>query len=159
MAMLALVCLHVLAAVVWIGGMVFLSLVLVPVVKREPFVAQRGLLIKTAGGRFRALVWGSVFVLLATGPLLALNRNLPLESPTAWPSVLSVKVALVALLLALTAAHDFWLGPRLGEILRKPDASRSDHERRLVSWVSWLPRISLLLALVVLAAAVALARG
>ena len=159
MAMLALVCLHVLAAVVWIGGMVFLSLVLVPVVKREPFAAQRGLLIKTAGGRFRALVWGSVFVLLATGPLLALNRNLPLESPTAWPSVLSVKVALVALLLALTAAHDFWLGPRLGEILRKPDASRSDHERRLAAWASWLPRISLLLALAVLAAAVALARG
>ena len=159
MAMLALVCLHVLAAVVWIGGMVFLSLVLVPVVKREPFAAQRGLLIKTAGGRFRALVWGSVFVLLATGPLLALNRNLPLESPTAWPSVLSVKVALVALLLALTAAHDFWLGPRLGEILRKPDASRSDRERRFAAWASWLPRISLLLALAVLAAAVALARG
>ena len=155
---LAVTWLHLLAAVVWIGGMVFLSLVLVPVLKQGPFAAQRGLLIKTAAGRFRAVVWGAVFVLLATGPLLAMNRGLPLSVPAGWPSVFSMKIFLVTILLALTAGHDFWLGPRLSEILRKPDASRSDHERSLVAWASWLPRLSLLVALAVLASAVALAR-
>jgi uncharacterized membrane protein len=157
--MLALVWLHLVAAVVWIGGMIFLSLVLVPVLKQEPFAAQRGLVIKTAAGRFRAVVWGAVCVLLATGPLLALHRGLPLADPSAWPSIFSAKMALVTLLLALTAAHDVWLGPRLSRILQQPDASRSEHERRLIAWASWLPRISLLVALAVLASAVALARG
>lgn len=155
---LALVWLHLLAAVAWIGGMVFLSLVLVPTLKQEPFAAQRGFLIQAAAGRFRALVWGSLFVLLATGPLLALNQGLLLADPSSWPSIFSVKMALVTLLLALTAAHDFWLGPRLSEILRQPDTSRSEQERRLVAWASWLPRLSLLVALAVLAAAVSLAR-
>lgn len=156
---LFIIWIHVLAAVAWIGGMVFLSLVLVPVLRQGPLAAQRGLLIKAAGVRFRAVVWGSAFVLLATGPLLALNRGLPLAEPSAWPPIFSAKITLVILLLALTAAHDFWLGPRLSEILRKPGASRVDHERRLVSWASWLPRLSLLVALAVLAAAVALARA
>jgi uncharacterized membrane protein len=156
---LFIIWIHVLAAVAWIGGMVFLSLVLVPVLRQGPLAAQRGLLIKAAGVRFRAVVWGSAFVLLATGPLLALNRGLPLAEPSAWPPIFSAKVALVILLLALTAAHDFWLGPRLGEVLRKPDSSRTDHERRLAVWASWLPRLSLLVALGVLAAAVALARA
>jgi uncharacterized membrane protein len=156
---IVLVWLHLLAAVVWIGGMVFLSLVLVPTLKQEPFAAQRGLLIKTAAGRFRALVWGSVLVLLATGPLLALNRGLPLADPSGWPWIFSVKVALVILLLALTAAHDFWLGPRLSAILQTPGASRSDLERRLFTWASWLPRLSLLIALAVLASAAVLARS
>ena len=156
--MLALVWLHLLAAVVWIGGMAFLSLVLVPMLKQEPFAAQMGLLIKTAAGRFRAVVWGSVFVLLATGPLLALSRGLPPADTASWPSIFSVKVALVILLLALTAAHDFWLGPRLSRILQSPASSRSERERHLIVWASWLPRLSLLIALAVLAAAVALVR-
>jgi len=154
----ALVWVHLLAAVVWIGGMVFLSLVLVPILKHEPFAAQRGALIRTVGLRFRFVVWVAICVLLATGPLLALGRSLPLADPAAWPSVFAIKLSLVAFLLALTVAHDFWLGPRLSLILRKPDASRTDHERRLVAWASWLPRLSLLIALAVLASAVALAR-
>ena len=153
-----LVWLHLLAAVVWIGGMVFLSLVLVPILKQEPFASLRGALIRAAALRFRFVVWVAISVLLMTGPLLALNRGLPLADPAAWPSVLAVKMTLVAFLLALTVAHDFWLGPRLSLILKKPDASRSDYERRLVAWASWLPRLSLLIALAVLAAAVVLAR-
>jgi uncharacterized membrane protein len=157
--MLFFIWLHVLAAVVWIGGMGFLSLVLVPILKHEPFASQRGALIRAAAMRFRFVVWVAISVLLMTGPLLALNRGLPLADPPGWPSVFSIKLSLVILLLALTAAHDFWLGPSLSEILRKPEATRLDHERRLVARASWLPRLSLLVALAVLAAAVALARG
>ena len=154
----ALVWVHLLAAVVWVGGMVFLSLVLVPVLKQDPFASQRGALIRAAAMRFRFVVWVAIAVLLMTGPLLALHRGILLADPAGWPSIFSVKLSLVILLLALTAAHDFWLGPRLSEILRKPDASRLNDERRLVAWASWLPRLSLLVALAVLAFAVALAR-
>lgn len=153
-----LVWLHLLAAVAWIGGMVFLSLVLVPIVKREPFAAQRGALIRAAALRFRVVVWGAIAVLLTTGPLLVLGRGWLFGEPGGWPSVLTVKLILVAILLALTVAHDVLIGPRVGWILQTPEPSRTGFERLLVASSAWLPRLSLLLALAVLFAAVSLAR-
>ena len=52
--MFALVWIHLLAAMVWIGGMVFLSVVLVPVLKRDGAFAQYALLFRTIAYRFRA---------------------------------------------------------------------------------------------------------
>ncbi len=153
-----LVWLHVLAAVSWIGGMVFLSLVLVPVLKGDSFASQRGALIRAVALRFRPVVWTAIAVLLTTGPLLVRQHGWPLDDPSGWPAVLGLKLALVVLLLALTAAHDFVLGPRIGRMLQTPEASRTDDDRRLVRWASWLPRLSLLLALAVLGAATAVVR-
>ncbi len=154
-----LVWLHLLAAVAWIGGMVFLSLVLVPILKREPFAAQRGGLIRAAALRFRFVVWSAIAVLLTTGPLLVMNRGWSLGEPGGWPVVLAVKLTLIAVLLALTVAHDFFIGPRVGRILQTPEASRAGRDRLLVGSSSWLPRLSLLLALAVLLSAVSLARA
>jgi uncharacterized membrane protein len=156
--MIVLVWLHLLAAVVWIGGMVFLSLVLVPILKREPFAAQRGALIRTAALRFRLVVWSAIAVLLMTGPLLVISRGWSLGEPDGWPAVLIVKLILIAILLTLTFAHDLFIGPRVGRILQTPEPSRTGHDRLLVASSSWLPRLSLLLALAVLFAAVSLAR-
>ena len=158
MAFHALVWLHLLAAVAWIGGMVFLSLVLVPVVRHESFRAQRGPLIRAAALRFRLVVWAAVGALLATGPLLIMHRGWSLADPGGWPTALVVKLTLVAILLALTAVHDWFIGPRVGRILMMPETSRSRDERLLVAGSSWLPRLSLLLAAAVLLAAVTLAR-
>ena len=154
----ALVWLHLLAAVSWIGGMVFLSLVLVPMLRHESFRAQRGPLIRAAALRFRLVVWVAVGTLLATGPLLALQRGWSPVEPGSWPAALIVKLSLVAVLLALTGAHDWFIGPRVGRILQTPDSSRTESERLLIAGSSWLPRVSLLLALLILFAAVILAR-
>jgi len=153
-----LVWLHLLAAVVWIGGMVFLSLVLVPVLKREPFAVQRGALIRAAALRFRVMVWISIGLLLTTGPLLAMRRGWSLGEADGWPAVLIVKLALVGILLMLTVAHDFFIGPRVGRILQTPEPLRTGHDRLLVAGSPWLPRLSLLLALAVLGIAVMVAR-
>lgn len=156
--MVVLVWLHLLAAIGWIGGMAFLSLVLVPILKHEPFISQRGALIRAAALRFRLVVWGAIGVLLTTGPLLALSRGWSLSEPGGRPTVLLVKLALVAAMLGLTVAHDVFIGPRVGRILQMPEPSRTGHDRLLVASAAWLPRLSLLLALAVLAAAVSLAR-
>jgi len=156
--MLVLVWLHLLAAVTWIGGMAFLSLVLVPVLKHEPFSSQRGALIRAAALRFRLVVWAAIGVLLVTGPLLVLGKGWSFGEPGGWPPVLTAKLALVAFLLALTGAHDFFLGPRVGRILQLPEASRTGHDRLLLAGSSWLPRLSLLLALAVVGVAIMVAR-
>ena len=154
-----LVWLHLLAAVAWIGGMAFLSLVLVPILKREPLASQRGALIRAAALQFRLVVWVAIGVLLTTGPLLLMSRGWSFGDPGGWPAVLAVKLILIAILLTLTVLHDFFIGPRVGRILQTPESSRTGRERLLVANAAWLPRLSLLLALAILFAAVSLARA
>ena len=153
-----LVWVHLLAAIAWVGGMAFLSLVLVPVLKQEPFAAQRGLLIKTAAGRFRAVVWGAIAVLLLTGPVLMQQRGIAITDLSAWPPVLALKVGLVTVLLLSTLTHDLILGPLVGRLMQLPAEKRTRLDQALVRWSPWVARLSLLLALAVLFAAVSLAR-
>ncbi|MCX5727896.1 MAG: hypothetical protein NTZ28_03500 [Nitrospirae bacterium] len=157
--MVLLVWLHVLAAVSWIGGTIFLSVVLVPVLRREPFASQRALLFRTIAHRFRAVVWGAIAVLLFTGPLLLHQRGIPIADPSGWPMVLAVKLGLVTILLLLTLTHDLILGPRVGKILQLPTESRTRFDQSLVLWSPWIARFSLFFALAVLFAAVLLVRS
>jgi copper resistance protein D len=156
--MVLLVWLHLLAAIAWVGGMLFLSVVLVPVLKHEPFMSQRAVLFRTIAWRFRAVVWGAIAVLLLTGPLLLRDRGIPIADPSGWPGILATKLGLVAILLILTLIHDLILGPRIARILQIPSESRTRRDHTLVVWSPWVARISLVLALAILFAAVMLAR-
>ena len=157
--MVLLVWLHVLAAISWIGGTIFLSVVLVPVLRREPFASQRALLFRTIARRFRSVVWGAIAVLLFTGPLLLHQRGIPIADPSGWPMVLAAKLGLVTILLLLTLTHDLILGPRVGKILQLPTESRTRFDQSLVLWSPWIARFSLFFALAVLFAAVLLVRS
>jgi uncharacterized membrane protein len=156
--MVFLVWLHVLAAVSWIGGTIFLSVVLVPVLRREPFASQRGVLIRTTALRFRSIVLGAIAILLLTGPMLLHQRGISIMDPSGWPTILSVKLGLVAVLLLVTMAHDLIIGPRVGQILQLPVESRTSSDHVMVAWSPWIARSSLLLTLAVLLAAVVLVR-
>jgi uncharacterized membrane protein len=154
-----LVWLHLLAAVSWIGGTIFLSVVLVPVLRREPFASQKALLFRTIARRFRAVVWGAIAVLLFTGPLLLHQRGIPIAHPSGWPMILAVKLGLVAILFLLTLTHDLIIGPRVGKILQRPTESRTRFDHALLLWSPWIARLSLVLTLAVLFAAVMLVRS
>lgn len=151
-----LVWLHLLAAVSWISGTIFLSVVLAPVLKREPFASQKALLFRTIARRFRAVVWGAIAVLLFTGPLLLHQRGIPIAHPSGWPMILAVKLGLVAILFLLTLTHDLIIGPRVGKILQRPTESRTRFDHALLLWSPWIARLSLVLTLAVLFAAVML---
>jgi len=156
--MVLLVWLHLFAAIAWIGGMLFLSVVLVPVLKREPFASQKAVFFRATAGRFRAVVWGAIAVLLLTGPMLLHQRGIPIADPTGWPKILATKLGLVAILLLLTMIHDFILGPRVLQIVQTPTENRTRSEHTLIVWSPWVARFSFILALAVLFAAVILAR-
>ncbi len=156
--MVFLVWFHMLAAVSWIGGSIFLSVVLVPVLRREPFASQKAVLIRTTALRFRVVVWGAIATLLLTGPLLLHERGIPIMNPTGWPMVLSVKLGLVAILLLFTVTHDLIIGPRVGRILQIPAESRTSSDHAMVIWSPWIARCSLVLTLAVLLAAIVLVR-
>jgi uncharacterized membrane protein len=154
-----LIWLHLVAAVSWIGGAIFLSVVLVPVLGREQFASQKALLIRTTALRFRAVVWGSIVTLLLTGPMLLHQRGIPIADPARWPMILSVKLGLVAILLVFTVTHDLIIGPRVGRILQVPTERRTSSDHALLAWSPWIARGSLLLTLAVLFAAVVLVRS
>ncbi|GIX49395.1 MAG: hypothetical protein KatS3mg131_3606 [Candidatus Tectimicrobiota bacterium] len=68
--------LHLLAAAVWIGGMAFLTLVLVPIVRQPEHRAQAPLLMHRTGRRFRTVGWTCLLVLFFTGLVNLVYRGL-----------------------------------------------------------------------------------
>ncbi len=157
--MLFVVWIHLLAAVSWIGGMIFLSLVLAPLVRSRKAAPEFMALFRSAARRFRFVVWAAVALLLSTGPILLHERGFSIVDPSQWPQVLRIKIGLVILLLALTFAHDLLLGARISQISANPENAKTVWEQTLVRTASWLPRVALLLALGVLFAAVVLVRS
>lgn len=150
---------HILAAFVWVGGLLFLALVVVPVARRLP-PGQRGPLFAALGRRFRLVGWLALGVLLVTGLFAATYHGMTwgrLASGAFFADrfgqVLTVKVAVVLLMLVVSAWHDFILGPAS---TRAADQPVAEALRRRSSWAA---RLTLLLALAVVALAVVLVRG
>jgi uncharacterized membrane protein len=136
--------LHVLAAVTWIGGMLFIALVLVPAARRLEDPALRTRLVHDVGLRFRTIGWVAIGVLVVTGLL-----NLWMHPVLLSASRFHWKVGLVVLALILSAFHDFVLGPRAGA----PGADPSARVR-----ASWIARINVLVVLAIVALGLSLFR-
>lgn len=153
-----LVVLHILAAVTWIGGMTFLSLVLAPLVRGRKAAPEFMALFRSAALRFRPIVWVAIVVLLATGPMLLSLRGIHVTSPASWPGIVTVKLTLVALLVSLTLLHDLLFGPQVSRVSAIPISQRTAGEQVVFKTARWLPRLSLLIGLAVVISAAMLAR-
>jgi len=154
-----LVIFHILAAVIWIGGMIFLSLVLAPLVRGRKAAPEFMALFRSAALRFRPIVWVAIAVLLTTGPLLLSQRGIQLTSPSSWSGIVTVKLTLVGLLVVLTLLHDLVFGPQVSRVSAIPESQRTTGERVVFKSARLLPRLSLLIALAVVIAGAMLARS
>jgi putative copper resistance protein D len=152
-----LVWLHIVAAITWIGGMIFLSLILVPEFRRAGLAGERMLLLRDVARRFRRCVWLAMGVLVGTGVVLLDERGLLLTDPLSWPRAFQIKLALVACLVGLSLSHDLFLGPRQ---VKEDSAGHEPGAASLTrSLFRLVPRLSLLLALAVVFAAVVFVRS
>ena len=133
---------HVLAAIAWIGGMLFVALVLVPVVRGLKDPALRTRLVQESGVRFRAVGWIALGLLLVSG-----LGNLWLRPGLLALPRFHLKLGLVVIALALSAVHDFVLGPRAGRLGADP---------RLRVRASWLARLNLVVVLAIVLLGLAL---
>ncbi len=154
-----LVILHILAAVSWVGGMIFLSLVLAPLVRSRKAVPEFMALFRSAALRFRPIVWVAMAILVMTGPMLLSHRGVSVMHPSSWAGIVTVKLTLVALLLVLTLLHDLVLGPQVSRLSAIPESQRTAGEQVVFKTARWLPRLSLLIALAVVMTASMLARS
>lgn len=154
--------LHILAAILWLGGMLFLAAVALPALRRMDDPRQRARLLSEVGRRFRVVGWACIGVLVLTGVLNAAGRWgwANLANPSFWRSeagtLLGMKLILVTLMLAMSAYHDFALGPRLATLGHSSpgDPSLPQLRRRTVA----LARVEAVLGLAVVGLALLLVR-
>ena len=153
---------HLLAALLWLGGMFFLAVVGAPVLRAvEPPDLRRDLFTQI-GGAFRTVGWVAIGILLVTGIVNLHFRGLfssgLLVSAAFWDSsygkALAVKLVAVLFMLVVQAVHDFVHGPRSGRL--DPSTEEGLRARRMAAW---LGRLNAVAGLVVVLAAVRLARG
>jgi copper resistance protein D len=156
------VTIHVLAALLWLGGMFFFALVGAPVLRRVEPPALRARLFTELGERFRTVGWAAIGVLVATGLLNLYFRGMlnmrVLGDGGFWAGpygrALAWKLAAVTIMLVIGALHDFVLGPRAALIA--PGAPGALAARRRAAW---LARGNAVVGIVLVVAAVRLARG
>lgn len=154
---------HVLAAMLWLGGMMFLGLVGAPVLRAVEPAALRQQLFQALGLRFRAIGWWAIGVLIVSG-----IANLHFRGWLRWEGILGegafwrsaaghalgFKLGCVTVMLAVEAVHDFALGPMAGAA--EPGSPRALELRR---HAALLARFSAIVGVLVVIAAVRLARG
>jgi uncharacterized membrane protein len=123
---------HILAAISWVGGMIFVAFIVGPYVRRTFPPEERTPLMAAVGKRFSFLGWCAIFTLVCTGIYNAVRflRTWDALLNTTFGHILLVKIGLVAVMIGLSITHDFFLGPRqrdLGRQLRqsKPAPSAS----------------------------------
>jgi uncharacterized membrane protein len=155
--------LHILAAMTWIGGMLFLVLVVVPWLRRGGR-EHAGAFLRATGRRFRTVGWGCFVVLALTGTFNLWMRGVRLTDfvRPEWlaspfgRAVLS-KLGVFVAILIVSAAHDFVVGPRAtSAIAASPRSSEVENLRRQASV---LGRANAFFALVIVALAVMVVRG
>lgn len=151
---------HVLAALLWLGGMFFLAAVGAPVLRTVEPPALRAELFRRLGQRFRAVGWMAIGALVATGTLnLHFSATLyRLNDAGFWATryghALAWKLAAAAAMIATSAVHDFVLGPRASSL--RPGTPQALRAR---GRAAWLARINAILGVALVVAAVRLARG
>lgn len=155
------VSLHVLAAMAWLGGMLFLGLVGAPALRTVEPPQLRQALFRDIGMRFRGVGWWAIGILVVTGVLNLHFRgwlSAALASSEFWGTTagrsLAVKLVAVATMIGISAFHDFVHGPRASRAT--PGTPEAIEARRTAML---LARINAIVGVIVVLAAVRLARS
>lgn len=155
--------LHILSAIIWIGGIAFLVLVVVPWL-RAGGQQIAGVFLRETGARFRSIGWICFAVLVVTGSFNLWVRGVRFSSfvEEAWLAssfgrTVMLKIAVFVAVLVTSAFHDFVVGPRATAAILAD--GRSADAARLRRLASLLGRLNALFAITLLGIAITLVRG
>lgn len=155
---------HILAAIVWVGGMFFIVLIVVPLIRKGGTGSQAVGFLHDAALRLRTIGWVCFGLVLVTGTYNLHHRGVELSmfADAAWmrsPFGKSIthKLCLFGLTVVLSAVHDFWVGPEATRVMQSAPASPEAHQWR--KRASWMGRLNALLALALVAYGVMIVRG
>ena len=121
---------HLIAAIAWIGGTLFLWLVLRPALKRLLSPSQGFDILNDVSGRFRTVRWISLVTLLVTGLVNLLYEGGSARLESDWGAGLMVKLLFVAIVMGLSGINDY--------ILPSTGTASAASPRRLQDWLTSL---------------------
>jgi len=140
--------LHMVATIVWIGGLFYQAAIVNPALERLP--AERARLAEAMRRRFQPLAWLSLVVLFGSG-LLQMSGNENYEGLFAftnpWSRAILTKHIAIGLMFLVAAYQTWMLNPRLARLALKQDAHASD---QVAGEISRLNRVNLAFGIVVL---------
>ena len=170
----AAVFIHLASAIIWVGGSLFLALVLIPVLRRfTPAPGQPPSdvtlppdLLGLIARRFRLISWICIVLLVATG-LYILPTRYGIGFAEFFSlgghfvATLQVKVGLVAIVIWLSVIHDFIIGPLTSRLLdeMRAGAEPPGYLPLLRKCVIWIARVNVLLMVLIVIVAVTMTRG
>ena len=143
--------LHIVAAAFWIGGMLFLPLILLPGIKNNP--ERRNLLMST-GLKFRFYGYIVLAIMFVTGLfniyLRGISFSLDFFIKTRYGQLVELKIILFVLMLMISLMHDLIVGRKAIEQM----------ENQNIKWIArWTGRILLFIALIMAYIGVIISRG
>lgn len=146
--------LHIVCAAFWIGGMLFLPLVLLPGIKNNP---ERSQLLMVTGLKFRFYGYIVLSILLLTGILNMYFRGINFSwnffTTSHYGRLVIVKVILFLIILLVSLIHDLYMG-------RKAVSEVKESDRRKLKLIArWTGRILLLISLTMAYLGVVISRG
>ncbi len=155
--------LHIIAAVIWIGGNLMMAMVVVPYFKRSVTPVERIQILSQIGTRFEPIVWGCVLVLFFSG-LVNIFLSFPNLAGLAdvFLRTLLIKLLFFVILIVLTAIHSFVIGPRISQAVDALEAGTEELPQHIEKMRHWMTVVSSLIgvfSLLILLAAVALRMG
>lgn len=147
--------LHIISAIFWVGGMLFIVVVVAPYLMTITDPAEKSKIFQVVGKQFRRWGWVAIITLLVTGPIILYKiYDIPpfgifdnALHATSFGKALAIKLTLVTILVISSLFHDFWIGPK------------SRTSRNLVKWARIFGRTNLLIALFIVLFAVMLRTG
>ena len=157
-ALASLFWLHLLATVTWIGSLVSISVLVLPISKRALRPVDELALLDGIQKRLEPIAWFSVSLLVVTGLFqMSVNPHYNgfLSTSGQWSLAILSKHILVATLVAVSAVHTWDVLPAMRRALMRKEKANEEEVVRLQRRERALLRASLILAgLILLATAV-----
>jgi len=109
--------LHLIATVAWIGGMIFMNLILMP---SQAAIApqERGKLVGAVAKKFSILAWISVIILLVTG-IIKTPSGMMFNQDSNFGLWLTIKHVIIILMIIIGLYISLGLAPKLNKLIPK----------------------------------------
>jgi uncharacterized membrane protein len=147
--------LHMLATVTWIGSIVSISLLFLPAAKQTLKPVDQLALIDAMQKRLEPIAWFSVGLLLVTG-LFQLSANPHydgfLSTSGQWSIAILIKHSLAVIMVGVSAIQTWEVLPAIRRTLIRKEKAKTEELAALQRRETRLIRVSVILAVLILAA-------